>query len=128
MTTRLRGYSGSVIVGGSTFCVTEWSVSESAEREEVTDSCDGDVRTYATRSPTIEGTAKGYWDTASIPTSASNNIYAGVSATIVCRLGSSGKAYSIPATITNANCSNPVNGFVTYEITFVNTAAYTRPS
>lgn len=123
--TVITGRSGSVLVGAHTLCVTSWEVTNTAERQDVTDSCDGNARKFITLPVMTEGSAKGYWNNGTIPYTA---CAAGTSATIVCSLGNSGRSFTIPAIITSDKVTNTVLGMVEFEISFAQTAAITYPS
>src|SRR4051794_26049827 len=97
------GVGGSIAFGATTFCVVEWSLNGEAAKIDTTNTCDVisgvAYQSFINGPVLIQGSVKAYFDTLNDPFASPISLTLGSSVTLTLNVGSSGKAWVIPARI-----------------------------
>lgn len=124
-----KGKQGRVFIGDAQeteLCVTSWEVTETAEEEDVTNSCSGGESEFELGSIVTEYTLDALWDIDQSPMADPPNLRSGQSIHLRLFVHSSpagdptepdGPFYDFDARVTTTRLGVPAKGLVTYNIT-----------
>ena len=112
------GISGSVLIGATTLCVVEWSISLDATKIDTTNTCDGIYGSFINGPVMVTGSVKSYFDSTNNPFSSPISLVLGQAVTLTLNVGSSGKFWSVPARVDKVNMVNNVKNVVTFDFDY----------
>ena len=124
-----HGNRGSVIVGSTTMCITEWSVTPEAEMIDVTGTCSDGYEELLDSIVKCTGMFKGFWDAAANPTTNPPNLNVGASVALKCYLKNTSSPYwNFPiAKITTFPVTSGVRKGVEYTCNFRSSGTFSPP-
>ena len=124
----ISGVGGSATVGGITLCVGSWSITDSCDMIDVTNSCGGGFRNFLSGIRNWTATVKTWFEGTVSQTSAPVNIRPGIQGTWTFTLGTSGKFYGGTAIVKSDTIENDVAGAVTFNVELQGSGPLTYPT
>jgi len=115
--TFINGFGGTVTFAAYTLDVESWTLNQSGEAVDTTNTGDAGWESNILGAKSWEGSCKTFFDTSSVPTGA-DGLIGGAAGTATFNVGSSGKSYTGSIRITQIAIENPVKGVVGFSLNF----------